>query len=287
MISGHSFRRFFFFIALIGSGFLSGCIVPLKTPPIQPGAADKPKIDFGELIEFAKAAGNAYEPDAAIEAAYGKKNVIIRNLPAADARYFILLNHNRRTQTIAVRGTANKQNAWVDIDSIKAFDSRLGIFIHSGFKAAADELYADAAPFLQKDYKTRITGHSLGGALACLLMLNLVHDGLPVDQVLTFGQPKVTNEQGGKTAAGVPYFRIINGHDIVAQAPPSNVVYDLSGTYEHFGPEITLNADHTWSYSPVHVPKDFVTNNNWKNIDLENGTDHQIKNYIERLSTLK
>ncbi len=282
-----AFPRFNFSAVLLTIVLLTGCRVPLKRPPIQPGAVDKPKIDFANLAEFAQAAGHAYDSDAEIESSYGKKNVVIRYLPKSDVHYFIVLDNDRRTQTLSVRGTASKQNAWVDINSIKVFDPRLKIFVHGGFKAASDDLYNDALKFLQKDYKTRLTGHSLGGALACLLMLNLEHDKFPIDQVLTFGQPKVTNEQGGTIAGATPYFRIINATDIVAQVPPSDVVYDLSGSYAHFGPEITLNADHTWTYSPAHIPKELIWDNRWKNIDLENAADHQIKNYIDQINALK
>jgi hypothetical protein len=136
------------------------------------------------------------------------------------------------------------------------------------------------------DYKTRITGHSLGGAMACIFMMDLVHDGVAVDQVVTFGQPRVTNDQGGRGFAGAPYLRIINDQDLVPQVPFSNLFYDLSGTYEHFGPEIALQADGKWTCSNMHVPRDFLTRGNWKQIDLENATDHQVKNYISRITAV-
>jgi hypothetical protein len=276
-----------FSIALLSACVLTGCVVPLKKPPITAGTPEKPNIDFAQLAEFAQAAGHAYETPDLIEAAYGRKNVTVRSLPQVDVQYFIVVNNNLHTQTIAVRGSANKANTWVDVDSIKIFDLDLKIFLHEGFKHATDLLYADAQPFLRKDYQTRITGHSLGGAIAAILMLHLRKDGYLVEQVLTFGQPKVTNEQGGSTAAGAPYYRIINDQDIVAQVPPSNIIYDLSGTYQHFGPEIVLHADHTWTYSTVNIPRDLITGDNWRKVNLQDATDHQIKNYIDRISALK
>jgi hypothetical protein len=271
----------------LGMFLVSGCVAPLKTPPIQTRTVNQPRIDFVRLAELARAAGNAYEPSAVLEAAYGPANVIIRDLPRSNGRYFIYLDNTDRVQTIAIRGSVNKQNTWVDIDSLKVFDPRLKVFLHSGFKQAADELYADAAPFLRKDFRTRITGHSLGGAMACILMMDFLHDGVPVEQVVTFGQPKVTNEQGGRDFAGAPYIRIINDQDVVAQAPPSDIAFDLSGTYAHFGPELTLLADGKWTYSESPVPRDFIAHDNWKQLDLENATDHQIKNYIDRIAAAK
>jgi triacylglycerol lipase len=274
-------------LPVLGMFLLSGCVAPLKGPPIQTGPVDQPHIDFVRLVELARAAGNAYEPTAVIEAAYGQANVIVRDLPRSSGRYFIYLNHADRTQTIAIRGSVNKQNTWVDVDSLKIFDPRLKIVLHTGFKQATDELYADAVPFLRDDYKTRITGHSLGGAMACIFMMDLLHDGVSVDQVVTFGQPKVTNEQGGRGFVGAPYFRIINDQDLVAQAPPSDIVFDPFGTYEHFGPELTLHADGKWTYSATPIPKEFATHDSWKQVELENAIDHQIKNYIDRITAVK
>ncbi len=262
-----------------------GCVVPLKTPPVTMNGPI-PKIDWGRMAEFAKAAAAAYNSDADIETAYGKANVVIHDLPDSDSRYFIYFDNANKTQTISVRGTTGKINAWSDVNSIKVPDLTLGIALHRGFKLAADEMYADMTPLLHHDYKTRITGHSLGGAVAAILMLHMIKDGYQIDQVLTFGQPRITNEAGGKNVPNF-YMRIINDTDIVPQLPPANIVYDLSGPYAHFGPEIILHADKTFSYSPVDIPRNLITNDAWKTINPEDITDHQIQNYIDRINALK
>lgn len=278
-----SFSRLLILVAFaVAAPFVSGCRVPLKTPPIQTGAA-VPVIDFNRLAEFATAAGNVYESTATIYAAYGASHVVVRDLPGSDGRYFIYFNDGDKTQTVAVRGTANETNAKVDLMSFKIPDAHLGLMVHAGFKRATDELYADIKPYLRAGYRTRVTGHSLGGAMAALLMMHLEADGWPVEQVLTFGQPKVTNEAGAEAHKADPIFRVINDQDIVPQIPPSDIEYDLSGPYEHFGPEIVLYPNGTWSYLPVHVPRNLISDNGWKNIRLQDVGDHQIKNYILRL----
>lgn len=267
----------------------SGCVVPVKDSPaasVTP-AQKPPVLDFGELANFAVLAGHAYDSEAGIKAAYGAENVIVRPIPASDGQYFIVVNTRDKTQMISVRGTANETNAYVDIDSIKVPDPALGIFVHRGFMAATDQLHADAVPYLKKDYKTSITGHSLGGAVACLLMLRLIEDGFIVDKVVTFGQPKVTNAAGAEKYRNAPILRIINDQDIVPQTPPSDIVYDLSGPYVHFGPEIDLGAGKQYSYSLVNRPKAYLTGDNWKTLNLEDAEDHQIKAYTDRLNALK
>lgn len=265
--------------------FLSACIVPLKKPVALDPDPIRPTINFSSLIEYAATAANAYASDETINEAY--EHAIIRELPRSEGRYLLVFDHDERVQTVAVRGTANRRNAELDLYSIKIFDPVLGVYVHKGFKDAADEFIEDVFPFLQTDYRTFITGHSLGGAMACLLMMRLLEDGIPVQEVVTFGQPKVTNETGGEKFAAAPILRIINNGDIVAQIPPSNLVFDLSGTYEHFGPEIVLSTHRTYSFSPVHQPKDLLTDENWKNIKLTDLLDHQINNYIARLKALK
>jgi len=228
-----------------------------------------------------------YEPDAAIEAANLKGKLIIRGLPQNQCRYIVLIDHDLRVQTVAIRGTANKENAWVDADTIKLLDPTLRINIHRGFQRATDELYTDIIPFLQKDYKTRITGHSLGGAMACVLMMRLMHDGYRVAQVVTFGQPKVTNDEGGQQYAAAPYLRVIDDEDIVPRIPPSDVVFDWSGPYNHFGPEIVLSTGTTFTYSPVPQPQPLASNDSWKNLTAKSLQDHQMKNYLDRLRGLR
>jgi hypothetical protein len=95
----------------LGILLLSGCVAPLKTPPIQAGTANQPPVDFVRLAELARAAGNAYETAAVIEEAYGKANVVIRDLPGSDGRYFIYVDPADHTQVVAIRGSVNKQNA--------------------------------------------------------------------------------------------------------------------------------------------------------------------------------
>jgi hypothetical protein len=265
----------------------SGCVVPLTKPVVQQKPQAEPKIDFRELAEFARTAALSYDSEANIRAAFPKMDVIIRDLPQSGGRYFVVIDIDRHIQTIAVRGTANETNAWSDVSTVKVPDTELGIDIHLGFKRAADELLVDCRRFLQPNYSTVITGHSLGGAMACVLMMKLITENIPVSQVVTFGQPKVTNEAGANKFSTAPLLRVINDQDIVPQLPPSNLTFDLSGPFEHVGPELTLKPNRTTSYSPVHQPRDFITGNNWRELRSEDLVDHPIANYVERLNALK
>jgi predicted lipase len=85
----------------------------------------------------------------------------------------------------------------------------------------------------------RITGHSLGAALATMLAIDLAGNQVFVPTVYTFASPRV----GDKVFAGnydnlVPdCWRIANLHDIVPLLPPS-----LAG-YAHVDAELPINSD--------------------------------------------
>ena len=98
---------------------------------------------------------------------------------------------------------------------------------------------------------------------------------------------KVTNADGGVAYSAAPYYRVINDQDIVPQIPPSNLVIDFSGPFTHFGPEITLKKEGTWDYSPVHIPRDFISGHNWKELNAQDVEDHAIAHYIDELKAVK
>jgi surfactin synthase thioesterase subunit len=74
-----------------------------------------------------------------------------------------------------------------DVDYNKVVDSRLGIPLHKGFADAAVQVYQFAKPLLNKEYETRVTGHSYGGAAAVIVFMLLKEDGFKLGQAMTFG----------------------------------------------------------------------------------------------------
>jgi len=72
------------------------------------------------------------------------------------------------------------------------------VALHAGFAKAADAVHGDlrAQGLLQIVQKTRLTGHSLGGAVAVILGAYLSANGFSLDQIITFDQPKVTDARG-------------------------------------------------------------------------------------------
>ena len=89
------------------------------------------------------------------------------------------------------RGTANTKNVWTDADMRMWHDEELDLYLHRGFRDAADIIYKDIKNKYELEPTVYLTGHSLGGAIAQIIGIWLHKEGYNV-QIYTFGSPKVT-----------------------------------------------------------------------------------------------
>merc|ERR1719162_2479200 len=86
--------------------------------------------------------------------------------------------------------------------------------------------------------KVTITGHGTSGALATLAALDLSENGVPVAELVTFGQPRVGNAAFAAfyaDSAVYPHFRVTHGRDPVVHAPSA------SAGFSHVGREVFFN----------------------------------------------
>jgi hypothetical protein len=171
----------------------------------------------------------------------------------------------------------------LDAEFVKEKDAETGLWFHDGFMKATDDLFEDITQFLRKDYRTRITGHSLGGAIAVILMKHLQDGGYTVEKVITFGQPKVTNHDGVVALRDSPVLRIVDDRDLVPKLPPLTLLSALHGIYEHFGPEVTLLRDEYFAYQDEQSAEDPLAESFWLNLGDESLDDHHIANYLARI----
>jgi hypothetical protein len=175
-----------------------------------------------------------------------------RMLEEIDVLYMIVKDVRHRMFTIVLPGTETPPNIELDLNLALVPDERLGINLHEGFARAATLAYADVRPLIPANYRIEIHGYSLGGAVAPILGLHLMRDDLRVEEVNTFGQPKVTDAAGVQAFADLPILRFISGNDPVVGYPP--------GDYRHFGDEIILLDGPYIVYLPMSDPRfDLVT----------------------------
>lgn len=246
-------------------------------------------IDFKTLRGFASFAASSYLPEKNIAASdwaqhSGYTLTRYASIPDIQIAYFIATNDITRSQIIAVRGTSNVENAFVDINLKLVDDSKTGIRLHSGFAQAAKAVYSDALPLLKKGYTIDTTGHSLGGAVALILAMYLESDGYKIGRVVTFGQPKVTNVSGSNRFAHLPLTRVVTPRDMVPLVPPLDPM-DINklDIYWHSGEEILLYEDDRYSVLEGISSMLRATQFTQQMPDEQNLQHHQMDRYIALL----
>jgi uncharacterized OsmC-like protein len=205
--------------------------------------------DFVSIKSQAQLADDTYLEGNTLEPRLKKQGQTLLHqslIPLSQVSYF--LSRANDVQTIAVRGTANLENAMLDLDLELKPNNILNIKLHQGFGSGAKAVYDDAKPFLNKDQPIHLTGHSLGGAIAVILAMYLQRDGYEIEQVTTFGQPKVTNVTGAKAFAHLPLVRVVTANDIVPLVPPISPmqIMDLD-IFWHMGEEVILLGNKTFT----------------------------------------
>lgn len=153
--------------------------------------------------------------------------------------------------------------------------------VHRGFLRAFKSIeftLADALMQLPEQSRKNlfITGHSLGGALACLAASRF-----PCRMVATFGSPRVGNRrfarQFGLTNAG-KYFRVVNRSDVVPRVP-------IPVRFVHTGVPIVICHDgQLWPRPPLSVRLVAFVRNVLRGRAVS-VADHPIDRYVEALQT--
>jgi hypothetical protein len=162
--------------------------------------------------------------------------------PTYKNKVYIIDDAGHGVQTLVFRGSGNIRNAVTDLDFLPKFSDKLGCKAHRGFLKSCLEMDPLIQAHLDKTRPVRLTGSSLGAALAAMYGLFLKMDGYQVDAVITFGQPRIVNEDGRKKFQEMPLFRVVNRTDAVAAIPPHKPF-----GYVHFGTGIILVDEETFS----------------------------------------
>ena len=214
-------------------------------------ASEADSVDFIEILKQAGFSSAAYQPEDEIRAFLETRNYTLTRYktdPGIQVSFFLATNEQTKTQVVSVRGTSNIENAMVDILLKLKVDQITGIKLHEGFSLAARRVYAELKPLIKADYKIYTTGHSLGGAVALILAMYLDADRFKIEQVFTFGQPKVTNIDGASKFGHIDVTRVVMPLDIVPLVPPFDPL-DINNldVYWHVGKEIILLAENQYA----------------------------------------
>ncbi len=250
-----------------------------------PSTGTPPPIDFALVLQYAQRSAQVYEADTAIRqnAPAGTTIAIMPETPAG-VKAYVETDDAHKLQWIVARGTSNLANVKLDIDYNKVVDPRLQIPLHKGFADAAVPIYRFAKPLLKPGYEVRVTGHSLGGAAALIVVMLLKEDGVALGQAITFGQPTVTNRAGVAKYRALPLLRIVNDKDPVPLLPPLDPLSVLDeGPYEHLGPEVVLKDGPAYVYLAEPQAERFSVTSFWNTLGNQQAPDHPIAIYIQNL----
>ncbi len=260
---------------------VTACAKVTKPSPTTPPTP----IDFAQALQYAQRAALVYETDAAIrEKAPASTTVSIMPETATGVKAYVETDDAKKLQWLVVRGTSNLENMKRDVDYNKVVDPRLQVPLHKGFADTALQVYRFAKPLLKPGYETRMTGHSLGGAAAVIVLMLLKEDGMTLGQAMTFGQPKVTNRQGVAKYRSLPLLRFVNDRDPVPLLPPLDVFALLDeGPFKHFGPEVVLKDGSNYVYYAEPQAERFSVTSFWATLGNQQPPDHPIATYIQSL----
>jgi predicted lipase len=241
-------------------------------------------IDFKEILMCAEMSFYAYKSDKEILKKYPKAKIF--TLKDTDSNCFVVTDSKTKKQYISIRGTSSGEDVKIDLDYLKVYNKKLGIYVHEGFNKAAEEIYNSILNSLKRGYIIHCVGHSLGGALSAILMMMLYEDGFKLGQSYTFGQPKISNKKGSQKYKDLPIIRVINRGDPVPNLPPTTIfTWANKGIFRHFGETITLLED-GYSFSGEKRSASIWFSSFWAHLFNERVEHHFMKKYIEKLEKL-
>lgn len=250
-------------------------------------ANESDSVNFAVIQEQAIFANAAYRAEDEIRVLGQSKNytlTLYQTIPDIQLSFFLATNELTRTQIISVRGTSNIENAMVDISLRLMIDRNTGVRLHQGFAFAAKQVYAKLKPLLKPDHKINVTGHSMGGAVALILAMYLDADQFNIEQVITFGQPKVTNISGAKKIQHINVIRVVTPSDLVPLVPLFDPL-DISNldVYWHAGKEVILLADTQYAILEGIDSMLRATKFTQEPLNEDNLKNHQMPFYLEMI----
>ncbi|MFT5395126.1 MAG: triacylglycerol lipase [Gammaproteobacteria bacterium] len=137
---------------------------------------------------------------------------------------------------VAFRGTDDLVDWNNNIKAMQTPFNECGL-VHAGFNIAYESIKEELFFYLEDlSLPIFVTGHSLGAALATLLMAEIM-DRPNFDSCYTFGSPRVGDAAFANALNNKSFYRIINNCDIITTVPIS--IPTIS--YQHCGTTQLLN----------------------------------------------
>jgi hypothetical protein len=236
---------------------------------------DKAKVDFPLLHQMARRADDSQRSEAEIRAKWPNVTKVAM-IQSVGVRYVIEQDHGKKAQYLSMPGSLNLKDWLEDFDLFLKPEARHGIPLHRGFEDSALAVRAEVTPQLRRDYRTYVTGYSMGAGIAAVLSLYLRDDGYNLVRTTTYGQPRVTNAVGAAKLASLPITRVVNVDDFVSMVP--------TFPFEHFGEEVILHPGADFVYLTHQDANAISIGEIWRESHGLSIANHASELYVARLA---
>jgi hypothetical protein len=109
----------------------------------------------------------------------------------------------------------------------------------------------------------------------------MMDDGMNVDRVITFGQPKFTNVAGARAYQRLPLMRVMNQNDVVALWPDS---FDKQQQpFAHIGPLVNVLPGPHYSFIPAGKAMKASQGALGRHLLQVSVPDHKMERYLQNL----
>ena len=271
------------------------------------------KTRLPEIVQYADISAAAYvgpnEVPSCQDASIAVLPIPCFGVGVAGSRHraIYLVDTSGPVQVVAVRGTANRGDALIDLGTRRIPDPHLEVGVHEGFSRVAQAIYAQIKErhLLNPAKPVVVTGHSLGGAVALLLGMYLDAkrpDRFTVKAIYTFGQPKVFANDGVTSSPTMnrTILRVVNCGDPVPIVPISQSRlahlgrFDVGGDnrltdYQHLGASLILmDGGRFWMPGSVELERDLpgTASNLLADLLGHRQNEHAMNEYVERIASL-
>ncbi len=238
-------------------------------------------IDFQKVFRYAQYAHAAYDTPDSLKQQFS--NLVTVQTTSRDVQFFVITDQQKKEQIVSVRGTSNFENFWQDGEYVHTYNQQLGVYLHHGFNVDAQQVYQQLMPSMNKQFTTVLTGHSLGAAIAVVLMMYFQKEGYPLAPTYNFGQPKLTNKAGSIQFESLPVIRVVDEEDLVPLLPPTDLIDLIHGGYVHLGAEVLLLNKQYYAFEIQSIARQQSVASLWKNRGHESLKAHYMANYLANL----
>lgn len=197
--------------------------------------------DPKEILFFAQCAQLAYLDPKESKPKFKELGLkVVKYYDNKGAQAYLLDGKDR--SVLAFRGTeaTEKSDIVADLNALRDPEPAGGR-VHQGFQGEVDKIWDSICEDLGNvkiNPKLYVCGHSLGGAMATVaggrLYKQLVNTPCDLQELYTFGSPRVGNRTWLDHVKGMKHNRCVNNNDLVPKVPPAFMLYKHQGNLVYF-----------------------------------------------------